>query len=137
MVVRVLGDLHRRANLKSTRACRFFRDLMIRRRYSLFMNGARSAPNKGTKMSFAKMSDLSPINKSEQAGLDSLYTTFPHAVIRHCAVWRASGVHHLVSVETAEFYVAGSGELLNEALAEVFGSLGDIELSGEIGAYAA
>lgn len=86
-------------------------------------------------MNFAKMSDLSPINKSEQAMLDSLYITFPHAVIRHCAVGRASGVHHLVSVETAEFYVAGSGELLNDALAEVFGSLGDIELSGEMGAH--
>ena len=86
-------------------------------------------------MNFPKMSDLSPISKSEQAGLDSLRSTFPHAVIRHCAVERAAGVHHLVSVETAEFYVAGSGELLNEALAEVFGSLGDIELFGEMGAY--
>jgi len=48
--------LHARLRIDTTG--HFLRDLVVRPRYSLFMNGARSAPNKGTKMSFAKMSDL-------------------------------------------------------------------------------
>lgn len=87
---------------------------------------------------FPKMSDLKPATRSEMAMLDSLQTIFPHAVVRHYAVARGLGcVHHFVSVETSEFLCAGSGELLNDALADVFGALGDLEVAGALGAHAA
>ena len=89
-------------------------------------------------MTFPKMSDLKPTTVSERALLDSLQAAFPHAVVRHYAVTRSFGcVHHFVSVETAEFLCAGSGELLSDALADVFGALGDIEAADALGALAA
>jgi len=87
---------------------------------------------------FAKMSDIKPTTASERSMLEYLQTTFPHAVVRHSAVSRGFAcAHHFVSVETAEFFCAGSGELLSDALADVFGTLGDLENAGSIGAYAA
>ena len=97
-------------------------------------------------LTFAKMSDLKPTSAAERAMLDSVQATFPHAVVRHYAVTRVVDhnfsddvrcTHHKVTVETAEFFCGGSGELLGDALGELFCTLGDLEISGELGAYVA
>ena len=96
MVVRVLGDLHRRANLKSTWACHFFRDLMIRRRYSLFMNGARNTTKEITMNAtdFARSILASRINAAQAAGrwvtiADLRWTDAESAACRSAGIDRA------------------------------------------------